>query len=341
MKRFSGSAVPRYQVFTLADGTFVVQWEDKRVQELLTGQYREFDYNSDFGHAITNYELAQLRTSGRVEYFNRHYVWLYALPEAGRFGQRRVLGRGDRVRAYYLITSFDKTQLSNVKSLLNTLELDEEFVARSRDNSVVLLSKNGLPFRTLQDAERAQSLILKHASTIFENLAIAFIETSTKSSIYKPSMEADNTKLNLDEIIASQSDTSQIAGQLVVVALSQDDERQAFGELFSQMKLDVKEASSASAALQLLEDHDVSLFIMDIELPDLHGWQFISKIREVNELRELPIIVITDQLNLGTTVAKVDYLVRPVSIARLRHNVWITITKNRSSSNSSQQLPHD
>lgn len=335
MKHFSGSAVPRYQVFTLADGTFVVQWRDTRVQELLTGQYREFDYKSDYGHAITNYELAQLRTSGRVEHFNRHYVWLYPLPEAGRFGQRRVLGRGDRIRAYYLITSFAKNQLNNVKALLTTIDLDEELVARSRDNLVVLLNKSGLPFRTLQDAETAQSLVNERAPNVFDNLAIAFIETSAKASMYKPSMD-DNTKLNLDEIIASQSDTSQIAGQLIVLALKQDDERQAFIDLFSDMQLDVKHALSGYDAIQLLEDHTASLFIMDIELPDIHGWQFISKIREIDKLRELPIMVITDQPNFGTTVAKVDYLVRPVSIARLRHNVWVTITRNKAHQQNSK-----
>ena len=138
-------------------------------------------------------------------------------------------------------------------------------------------------------------------------------------------MENENASLNLDDIIASQSDTSPIAGKLVVLAVLQQDEREAFSNLLAEMQLEVKVASSASESLQLLEDYPAQLLIMDIQQEDMHAWPMISKIREISHLRDLPIIVITDNPNMGMTVAKVDYLTRPVSIARLRHNIWMAL----------------
>lgn len=326
MKHFSGSAISRYQVFTLVDGTFVVQWDDKRVQELLTGHYREFDYGSDFGHAVTDYELEQLKSAGRVEHFNRMYVWLYPLPETGRFGRLRVLGQGNRIRAYYLATAQPRSMVERIRGELQSLGLQGELSIKLRDDMVALLDGEGQPFRTLEEAENAQSRLLDQGSDIFSDLSVAFIDKSGKVTANRVLMDGENAKLNLDEIIASQSDTSQVAGRLVVLAVSQDDERKAFGELFVEMELEVKYATTGAETLQLLEDFPADLLVSEFQLPDMHVWQMLGKVKEIEGLRELPILVITDQTNFATTVARVEHLTRPVSIARLRHNVWVTLS---------------
>lgn len=107
MKILSGSAILRVRVFVLADGTSVVQWDEKRVQELLSGQYRHYDHQRDFGHAITDYELNILKSNGRVEHYTQKFVWLFPLPEAGRY-QRKVLDGLSKTRGYYLTTGCQK-----------------------------------------------------------------------------------------------------------------------------------------------------------------------------------------------------------------------------------------
>ncbi|MFN8561102.1 MAG: hypothetical protein U0703_05635 [Anaerolineae bacterium] len=57
IKIHNGSAVPRYQVFVLGDGAFVVQWTETSVQDMLSGAYREYQFQ-DFGHRITDAELS-------------------------------------------------------------------------------------------------------------------------------------------------------------------------------------------------------------------------------------------------------------------------------------------
>jgi CheY-like chemotaxis protein len=328
MKKFSGSAVARHQVFMLADGTYVVLWDDKRVQELLTGRYREFDYRADFGHAVTDYELKQLRASGRVEHYNQHYVWLYPLPEIGRFGKRRVLGRGNRIRAYYLSTPHPKVELPQIQTALEENGLGEEYAARIRDDVVVVLGKNGVPFRTPEEADQAHAALVAKVPDVMQHLIVAFVETDPSHRLHSPHNERE-TDSNLDDLIASQTNTETVAGKRVVLAVRDEDERQAFGRLFEEMKLDVKYAGDASEVLQALEDFPSDLLISDIELPDLHAWKLVQKVKEVDSLRDIPIIVLTDQVNLSATIARVDYIQRPISIARLRHNVWMVLNDAR------------
>lgn len=321
MKKFSGSAISRHQVFSLADGTFVVQWDDKRVQDLLSGRYRDYDHRRDYGHAVTDYELKQLKAAGRVEHFNKNFVWMYALPESGRYGMLKVMGRGERIHAFYLSTALPKSQLQNVQATLRTMGVDEDFQARSRSSIVVILGKNGKPFGDVEEAEGAQSQLMERAPEIFSDLTVAFIELDVRAMqrAFGPQPEDD---LNLDELIASQGDTSVTAGRQVVLALPHAEERSAVMNLFKEMKLDVKESSTGYEALELVEDYHPDLLVMDLMLPDMHGYQMISKLKEIETLREMPIMLITNEVNLSMTVARVEYLTRPVSIARMRHNVW-------------------
>jgi CheY-like chemotaxis protein len=321
-KKFSGSPIARYQVFTLADGSYVVQWDDKRVQELLTGNYREFDARRDFGHEITEYELKQLKAAGRVEHYNRDYVWLFSLPETMRFGVRREMGRGDRIRAYYLSTTLPKSQLENIRLLLHQLGLAEEVAVVLRQNILAIMTAHGGYLPDIETAEKVQAHLETHAADLFTGLTIAYDEVSSRTPSHGNSTVEDNTPISLEELIASQTDTSVTEGRQIVMTIKQAEEREAFDDLFERMRIRVQHAESGIQALEVLEDHNSDLLLMDLLLPDMHGWQMIRKIKEIERLRDLPVMIITDEANIGMTVAKVDYLTRPVSIARLRHNVW-------------------
>lgn len=340
MKKFSGAAIPRHQVFTLADGTYVVQWQDKRVQELLTGQYREYEHQNDFGHAITEWELKQLKAGGRVEHFNRTYVWLYPLPEAGRFGRRQVLGRGNRIHLYYLATSYPAERLSEIRAVLENIGVADRFRALVREGSVAILKAQGELYAEVDEAREAQQFLYANAPRVFGEVVVAFLERSRRSI---PGAGSNHNELSLDALIASQTNTRPISGKRVVAALNRDDEREAFAALFDKMDLEARFAESATSAVELLEDLPTDLLIIDLQLPDMHGWQMVGKLREIERLRELPIIVLADQPNFGMTVAGVDYLQRPISIARLRLNVYVALTESHttpgSPSNSGEVPP--
>lgn len=318
-RKFSGTPIARYQIFTLADGSYVVQWDDKRVQELLTGKYRDFDSRRDFGHGITEYELKQLKAAGRVEHYNRDYVWLYALPETARFGVRKEMGRGDRIRAYYLSTTMPKSQLENVQTVLQKLDIAPQIHLITRHNLIIVMAQNGTHFHSLEEVEKVQARLKAEAEGLLSDLTIAYDEISNRTAILQSPFEES---VSLEEIIASQTDTSFTDGRQIVMAIKDPEEREAFDDLFSKMKSHVQHAESGNQALEMLEDHYSDLLLMDLMLPDMHGWQMIRKIKEIESLRDLPIMVITDEASIGMTIARVEYITRPVSIARLRHNIW-------------------
>ncbi len=337
-KVYSGSPVARSTVFILSDGSFVVQWDESRVQELMTGRYRPFA-DGDFGHVITDYELNQLKAAGRVEHYNRQYVWLYALPEAGRYDyeSRTPFYAQRRTRSYYLNTTLSKEHLQEVQSKLEAIGLDSEFLARQRSDLVAILGKNGAPFRSLQEAETAQKFLIGKASALFQYTAIAFVETTNTTNSYSLQHDQERESIDLSTIIFSQTDTSITEGKRVVLVTSHEEERFAIRDMLLDMKMEAHLASKAVDGLQLLEDCDPQLLIMDLMLPDMHGWQLLAKIKEIESLRALPKIIIADHSapadtqSFALTVVKVDvYLMKPISMAQLRQNIWLTLKAHQA-----------
>jgi len=333
-KVYSGSAVPRHLVFVLADGSFVVQWGHAQVQDMLTGRYQPFDYN-DFGHAITDYELSQLKVAGTIEHFNRNYVWLFALPEPKRFGTLRTQERSkDRIRTFYLNTTLPKSQIESVRSLLQNVQLADSFEAIEREGLVAVLGKNGAPFPELKDAENAQRQLMSKASEIFKDTAVGFIETTQTQGEETHRENGHSEAMDLATLIASQTDTTLTANKRAVLVCSFDDQRQAIDDLLGEMKMKVYATATGAEGLRRVEDIRPDVLVMDLQLPDMHGWQLLGKVREMVGLPEMLTLLLAEHgategdQSFALGVARVDvFLVKPVSMARLRQNIWMAIKR--------------
>ena len=172
------TGIPRTKVFVLLDGTFVVRWSENRVQELETGQYRNFE-KRDFGAPITDYELGQLRQAGIVDAFDREEVVLCPLPERGDYSYKSLWERS-RTRSYYLNTTLPGSFLQDIVGLLENLTLSGNFQARIRDDFVVLWAHKGLSFQKFDDVEKARQMLISRAPEAFQNTVVAFIETTRR-----------------------------------------------------------------------------------------------------------------------------------------------------------------
>ena len=170
--------VPRSSLFVLLDGTFVVRWSQNRVQELESGTYRAYD-EQDFGTAITDYELNQLKDVGLVEHYDDDKVWLCPLPERSDFNWVASWEQ-KRSRSYYLNTTLPGSQLQDIMDLIDDLGFSDRFQARVRDDFVVMWGSKGLSFQKFDDVEKARQLLVSKASDAFENTVVAFIETTRR-----------------------------------------------------------------------------------------------------------------------------------------------------------------
>jgi CheY-like chemotaxis protein len=322
----------RHQVFVLGDGSFVVQWTEARVQDLLTGDIKAFHFH-EFGHPITDYELERLKAAGVIESYNRSYIWLFAQPEKGRFEEARTQEHTlHRVRTYYLNTTLLEAQRDVIERFLEIHTLTETFSVRVQDGLLAIFGKDGTPFRQIKDAEAAHRHLLSKDHKLFDAAAVAFIETTRPLARY-----SKEDTLDLNAIIASQTETETTAGKQAVLCCAEADDAMRIGAMMLTLELQVRVAHTAKEVLTLLEESEHSstdLLIMDMKMPDMHGWQLLSKLRELHNLSTLSVIAMADDDTpdgdqaLTLTVAEVDaVLVKPVSLLRLRHTIWQALHK--------------
>jgi len=159
-------SIPRSRIFVLADGTFVVQWEENRVQELLNGRYRNYD-DTQFGNAITDFELNQLVRSKVVEHYDEELVALSSLSNIMPETPSRV---------YYLNTTLGRESLKSVQAALLDLDLSNELTARLRHDFVVIWKKDGAAFYRFDDAERNREQLILKSPNLFGDTVVSFVE---------------------------------------------------------------------------------------------------------------------------------------------------------------------
>src|SRR6187455_630777 len=94
----------------------------------------------------------------------------------------------------------------------------------------------------------------------------------------------------------------------------------------------IVKANSGKAALKvLLNDHDFSLILMDVQMPDLNGYETATIIYERDKLRNIPIIFITannydeDFMFKGYRMGGVDYIYKPINPELLRAKVAVFV----------------
>lgn len=94
----------------------------------------------------------------------------------------------------------------------------------------------------------------------------------------------------------------------------------------------VVKANSGRAALKiLLAQHDFSLILMDVQMPDLNGFETAAIIYERDKLRDIPIIFITahnydeEIIFKGYRTGGVDYIYKPINPDLLRVKVGVFV----------------
>jgi PAS domain S-box-containing protein len=77
----------------------------------------------------------------------------------------------------------------------------------------------------------------------------------------------------------------------------------------------VLHASSAKAALELALQQPVELITLDILLPDMEGWEFLTRIKQVPDLRRTPVVIISivADSNKGFSLGASAVVQKPIS----------------------------
>src|SRR5689334_8875776 len=109
----------------------------------------------------------------------------------------------------------------------------------------------------------------------------------------------------------------------------------------------VKANSGRQALKILLNEYDFAMILMDVQMPNLNGFETASLIYERDKLKHIPIIFITantydeDIAFKGYQAGAVDYIYKPINANILRAKVGVLIElyrKNRQLIMQEQKL---
>src|SRR6266436_2114886 len=120
-----------------------------------------------------------------------------------------------------------------------------------------------------------------------------------------------------------------------------DDRREnllALEGILKSLNENLVKASSGSDALKYLLRNEVAVILLDVEMPDMDGFQTATLIREREKTRHTPIIFLTAisksdiHVSQGYSLGGVDYIFKPFApdVLKSKVSVFVQMYKQRS-----------
>jgi len=100
-------------------------------------------------------------------------------------------------------------------------------------------------------------------------------------------------------------------------------------------------AESGPMALEIIDMEPISLVLLDVQMPDMDGFQVLEAIRKTHDENQLPVFMVSANTDTGSKVIAMerganDYLPKPVEydflLAKLKHNFRVRESGNVSAS---------
>ncbi len=118
----------------------------------------------------------------------------------------------------------------------------------------------------------------------------------------------------------------------ILVVDDREDNLFSIEAILEKDNYNIVKANSGRAALKiLLNQHDFSLILMDVQMPDMNGFETATIIYERDKLKNIPIIFITahqydeDIIFKGYKMGAVDYIYKPINPELLRVKVAVFV----------------
>lgn len=109
------------------------------------------------------------------------------------------------------------------------------------------------------------------------------------------------------------------------ILIIDDDPRNIFA-LSAVLKAKKYNCLSAPGAEQginmMMADSDIAIVLMDMMMPDMDGYEAIGKMREIEALKDIPVIAVTAQAMMGDkerclNAGALGYISKPINVEEL------------------------
>jgi twitching motility two-component system response regulator PilH len=118
------------------------------------------------------------------------------------------------------------------------------------------------------------------------------------------------------------------ATQTSILVIDDDDHfRETMSDAMSLKDVVVAGAMSRAAALRELETATPSLILLDVQLPDVHGFQFCRELRKNPRLKNVPVVLLSAKYTEpadraeGLLTGADAYLSKPINLETLWEEV--------------------
>jgi two-component system response regulator VicR len=97
--------------------------------------------------------------------------------------------------------------------------------------------------------------------------------------------------------------------------------------ILSRYGFEVIGATGGRSGLEAIRKHKPDLVLLDLMMPDMDGWEVYQQMKADNEMKEIPVVVVTAKAQsidkvLGLHIAKVDdYITKPFGPDDLRNSI--------------------
>jgi len=98
-------------------------------------------------------------------------------------------------------------------------------------------------------------------------------------------------------------------------------------EVFENEPYEIVTAGDAEAALELAREKTPDVAILDVQMPDVDGYELCQRLRELSLNRKIPILFLTANRTAGADVVQgldigaCDYITKPVDAGELRARI--------------------
>ena len=248
----------------------------------------------------------------------------------------------DSETAYTFLGCVETTWISDCPRAFSCMKMENPFDA-------VIIDVTGMDIDALSEIQR---LVVKHSQTssrpvlvlgankaLGESLSrtahlLQTPEELTCALVYQLHLDRDKLPDEIKQAIRSGKQRRENLNGVRLLAVD-DDPRNLYAltALLEDEGIEVLTAKSGVAAIDLISsDRQIDLVLMDIMMPDMDGFETISKIRNDPNNQRLPIVALTAKIMHGdkeTCLQKgaSDYISKPIVDERLLLDVislWVT-----------------
>lgn len=102
-------------------------------------------------------------------------------------------------------------------------------------------------------------------------------------------------------------------------------------------------AQSGEEVLKKAVQHHPHAITLDIMLPDVDGWQVLTRLKGSTATRDIPVVIISvlDRQSLGFQLGAMEYLVKPVNRSQLLHAIRRSMLRERLAGEPKVMVVHD